>query len=177
MRRTIGCVITVFFLSGCASQQTHDAYYKSIEAQVKAESTTRMNNEAAYIKAITALKDNPMAILALALTHKSDDSGIDLTGISQPDQFSDVVSSITPIVTTGIAWGLGAWGVSELVGGMGSTYNVSGEGRVNAESTQEGSQNGLGSDSGSDDSYCNCTPGTTLDTGLSCETFISRYCQ
>lgn len=142
MKQVLALLTGLLLITGCASDAERAAYYATITQQAKVHAESDKAQEIAYIQAITALKDNPMAILALALTHDEDETVVDYSGIYQPESFSSIMKAVTPVISTGLAWGFGAWGVGQIVNGIGSKYNVSGDARVAVESDLDDSQTG-----------------------------------
>jgi hypothetical protein len=129
-------------MCGCASHEDMLLYYDAVKSSTEAHDRTVRDSDIAYIAAVQSMKDNPMAVMALALTYKGGEKAVDYSGIYHPEGFTDYLNAATPLINTGLMWGIGAWGLSEIFGGAGAVYNVSGNGRMAVESSLRESQNG-----------------------------------
>jgi len=124
------------------------AYYSAVSQVSMNDAQASSKAAVAQFNAVASLKDNPMALMALAFMARDMKIEIhDLSGIDSPDDASEIFKSITPFLSTAAVWTAGAYGIHELVGGMGSSYAAYDSARINGQdSTNVDSQNGLGDD-------------------------------
>ncbi len=184
----IGCGI-VMLLSSCASKEENMAYYSAVAQVSQNDAQASSQAAVAQFNAVAALKDNPMALMALAFMARDMKIEVhNLSGIDSPDDASEVFKSITPFLSTAVVWGAGAWGLTEVMNSAGSSYQAYDNGRINGQDStqidpQTGNGDGVSTDppdeeiedncvseclkvfpTGKDPSGCSCHSSCTTDT-------------
>jgi outer membrane murein-binding lipoprotein Lpp len=180
MKLLIGIILSTLLLAGCASKDENLAYYRTIQVTNAARVDSRRMERVEYIKALQALKDSPVAVLALALTYRErgDAGNVSACEVKRPYGFVDGLKAASPILQTGLVWGLGAWGVNKIVENFGTRYTVNGnESYIGEGSAKSG---GMGLSNSLEDCLANPPSGYNLagdpliTPNMSCTSFYGN---
>jgi hypothetical protein len=147
-------------LAGCAD---HSGYYAAIKDQLvlqqqqqsrqaAAEQAYNLAVMASYTDAMTRAAQTPAASDDLAVAFlftqlmqppPAPARPAALPEIKPPPSGPDYIRAASPVIQSGLAWGLGAWGLGKIVDGLGSTttYTLDNGAIINQDSGNAGSFN------------------------------------